>query len=246
MTRRKEKGLKDRLREKREELAQRGGKGDIIFLKEGVLRGRLLPMEEEEDFVLEVVWYYLGDDIKGVLSPSTFGEPCGITEAYDELKKSSKEDDKEWAKKFAPKKKYMAFILTYKDTAGKTVDDENSEKPILLTGDVYQEIIDHYLDDEDWGDMMDEEDGYDFKFKRTGTGRYDTEYSLSPCPSTKLPKAYRGKIYDLDEEVRKVMPTYEETKKFIEQFLKLDPEEDEDNNKRGKRSKKRRGRKDDA
>lgn len=224
--------LKERMKKKKEELKKRGGSGNVIFIKEGKLRVRVLPVAEDEDFVYEVTQFYLGPNIKGVFSPATFGEPCAIMEAYEELKASDDPDDKEIAKKFTPKKRYLMPVVVYSDTKGKTIDEDNSGKLVQLTNGLYQEIIDLYLDEDEWGDMTNPtSEGYDIYLMRSGTGMTDTEYSVQACKNTALPKKYaKAAPYDLEELVRGVIPTYEETKDKIEEYLSLssgDSDEDE-------------------
>ena len=239
--------LKERLRKKKEELKTKGGDFDMIFIKEGTIRARLLPVEEDADFVLEVTQFYLGGDIKGVISPSTFDEPCAIMEAYKELKESDDPDDKEMAKGFVPRKKYLSFVIAFEDLKGKTVDKDRTEKLILLTAGLFDKLIDLYLDDDEWGDMMDKEDGYDIKFTRTGTGKTDTEYTLSPCKNTPLKKEFHKRTYDLEEEVRKIMPTYEKTQEYIAMYLGIagGDTDDEESKAKTKKKKKKKSKKSD-
>ena len=229
--------LKERLKKEREDLKNKKNSGQILFLKDGqTRRARILNMGDEETFCQEVTQFYLGADIKGVISPSTFSEPCAIMESYEELKASSDDDDKELAAKFPPRQRWLAFCAFYKDEAGKELDEQNSPKFILLTGGQYQEILDLYLDESEWGDMTDPETGYDLKLSRSGSGKTDTEYSVKPCKNTKAPKAFAKKVYSLEEEVRKVMPTYEQTQEMINKFLGLS-HEDEDEKPKNKKSK---------
>lgn len=217
--------LKDRLQKKLEEQKAKRQTGAIYFIKPDTeIRIRILGMGEEEEFIKEVEQFYLGNDIKGVISPSTFGEPCAIMEGYEELKNSEDDDDKELASKFVPRKKYLPFCVIYKDLKGREVDERLSPKFILLASGTYQDILEKYLDEDEWGDMTDPKEGYDIKIKRTGSGKMDTEYTVTPCKNTRAPKGFR-KSYNLDEEVRKVIPTYEQTKAFLDQFLGIDPEE---------------------
>lgn len=226
----------DRLKKKRVELKTKGGGGNITFLKEGTLRVRLLPVNEEADFVMEVTQFYLGQTIKGVFSPSTFGQPCAIMEKYEELKSSSDDDDKELAKKFTPKKKFLAACIVL-DDKGQKVDEEKGVTLVQLTSGLYQELIDLYLDDEEWGDMTDPESGYDIKLTRTGSGMMDTEYSCKPCKNTALPKKYNKEI-DLEEMVKSIIPSYEETQDKINQFLGGGVDSDDDEEEKPKKTSK--------
>lgn len=219
--------LKERMKKKQAELKAKSQTGAIYFQKaDTTIRVRILFMGEEEEFIKEVTQFYLGSDIKGVISPSTFGEPCAIMEAYEELKNQG-DDEREIAGKFPPRNKYLAYCVFYKDEKGKEIDENISPKFLLLTSGVYQDILTLYLDEDEWGDMTDPVEGYDIKITRTGSGKTDTDYTVSPCKNTSLPKAYHGP-YNLDKEVRAVLPSYEETKDYIEKFLGLDPEEQEE------------------
>ena len=233
--------LKERMLKKKEELKARGSKGDIIYLKEGTLRVRPLPVGDENDFVVEVTQFYLGAEIKGVYSPSTFGLPCAIMEKYNELKESSDPDDKELAKKFVPKKKYLMPVVVFADEKGKQIDKEKSGRMVQLTNGLYQEIIDLYLDEDEWGDMTDTEEGYDLKLTRTGTGMTDTEYAVKPCKNSSLDKEFRKEI-NLDELAKSLLPTYEESKEKINSFLNLD---DDDEDEKPKKKKKKKSKKSD-
>lgn len=232
--------LKEKLKDKKDELKSRSTGGDIVFVKDGDTRRiRILNMGEENEFIKEVEQFYLGNDIKGVISPSTFGEPCAISEGYEELKNSSDDTDVELAGKFSPRKKYLAYCVFYKDKQGKELDEENSPKFILLSSGLYQSIIDYYLDEDEWGDMTDPQDGYDLKVSRSGKGKMDTEYSVTACKNTPAPKEYRKKVYDLDDEVRKIIPSYEESEKLLNRYLGLKTSGDEDEKPKKKKLKKK-------
>ena len=235
------KTLKEKMADKQEEL-KRKNSGNIFFQKaDTTTRVRILNMGEEEEFIKEIVQFYLGNDIKGVISPQTFGEPCGINEGYEELKTSKESSDKELASKFSPKKKYLAWVAICKDGKGK--DWEEEPKFVLLSAGQYGEILDLFLDDDDWGDMTNPLEGYDIKLKRIGSGKTDTKYSVSPCSKSKSPKAFRKEIYDLDEQVQAIMPSYEETKNLLETYLGLEHDDDEDEPKKKKKKKGKKGKK---
>jgi len=211
------KSLKERLVQQKSDI-KKGGKGNIMFLKEGTKRVRILPVGEENDFGVEVTQFYLGNEIKGVFSPSTFGEPCALMEAYQKLKKSKDDDDQEMAKRLVPKKKFLVPVLVYQDDKGKEVDPDQSGKLLQLTAGMYGEIIDLYLDEDDWGDMTDKVKGYDLKVTREGTTMTNTEYSVTPCKNSPIPKEWRKEV-DLVQMVKDIMPTYEETVDFANKFL---------------------------
>lgn len=227
--------LRERLEKKRADLNSKGP-GKFITCKEGITRVRILNPGNEKEWALEVVYFYLG--IKGnmaIISPATFGEKCAIMEAYNEMSNSKKAEDREFANKHKPGRRFIAGVIKYKDDAGKEIDTEVGIKPLLMTGGMYQEAIDLYLDDDN-GDFTDPINGYDLKIKRTGKGKMDTEYKVLTGKPSKLPKQYRKEI-DLEKMVREIMPTYKETKLMLDEFLSLPPEEDDDEPKKSKKKK---------
>ena len=219
--------LKERLKKKKKELKDRTSVGGVIYQKEGTLRVRILNTGEDNDFVCEIIQFYLGPDIKGVFSPATFGKPCAIMEKYEELKESPDPEDKELAKSFSPRNKYLAPVVVYTDSKGNKVENDKSGKLIQLSNNQYQEVIDHFLDEDEWGDMTDPKNGYDIKLTRVGTGQYDTEYSMSPCKNTQAPKGWDKEV-NLEEMVNAIIPTYEDTQDAINKFLSLGDDDEDD------------------
>ena len=212
--------LKEKLAKRKKQLKEKsGGGGNVQFIKaDTTMRVRVLPVGEDEEFAIEVTQFYLGGTIKGVYSNATFGEACPIMEKYEKLKKSKKEADKELAKLMVPKGKWLMPIVQFEDERGKKISDR-SPTLVQVTGGLYQEVIDLYLDEDEWGDMTDPKNGYDLKFSRVGSTMTDTEYSVKPCKNTPTPKAFAKKIYNLEEMVGKVIPSYEEAKEKLDEFL---------------------------
>lgn len=228
----KKKSLKQRLADQKKDLASKGKGGYILRQKdEGTLRLRILPTGEDNDFCSEIISFFLGTDkeLGEVLSPSTFGEPCALMEAYTELKNSGDDDDLEIAKKMVPKQKYVIPVIMYKDLKGTQVDTENSNRLFQIAPSVYNQIIDLYLDEDEWGDMTDPKNGYDLKITRTGKGKFDTSYTVSACKNTPLPKEYQKTVVNLEEMVKAKIASYEETVEKKLRFLgSSDDDDDED------------------
>ena len=222
----KKSSLRERLQKRREDL-KRSGPGKFFTCKEGITRVRILPVGEENEWGLEVTYFYLGlKDNMALISPATFNEKCAVMDAYTKLSNSKDPADREFAKKFKPSRRFMAPVIKYKDDNGKEIDTESGVKLLLMTGGVYQEAIDLYLDDDN-GDFTDPIKGYDLKIKRTGKGKTDTEYKVLTGKVSKLAKEYRAEV-DLEKMVREIIPTYKETKVILEEFLNLPPKEDDE------------------
>ncbi len=221
------KSLRERLKKKREELASRsGGPGNLIFIKEGTIRVRVLPVGEDQDFGVEIPQFYLGSKIKGVISPSVLGMECPILEKQKELAQSKDPDEQEIAKSLVPRSRHLMPVLVYKDERGKEVDEENSGKLILLTNSLMSQVIDFFLDP-DLGDFTDPENGYDLKITRRGSGKLDTEYSVRNMPPSKIPAKWAKEV-DLQEMLKKIVPSYDEALSMLEEFLGTSFESDED------------------
>lgn len=215
------KKLAEKLRQRQKDIKSRSSGGKFFSIKEGVTRMRPLPVGDDEEFAFETTYFYLGKDIGGVISPVTFGQRCAIMEKYQELSNSKKDSDREFAKRFKPGTKFFSPHIKYKDEDGKEID-ESGAKLLILTGSQYNQLIDFFLDKE-LGDFTDPVNGYDIKYRRTGKGRNDTEYTLTNCRPTKLSKKY-NKVYNPEEMVKELVPSYKETKELLEKFLSA-PEE---------------------
>lgn len=234
----KKKSLKQRLQEKKAELKNRNSRSNIFKQKdEGTLRVRVLYPGDGEEFVREITQFWLGKDKGGAsISPASLGKDCALMEKYQELKEGD-EFDKDIAKTLMPKNRYVMPVLIYKDERGKVIDTELSGKLMMITGGVYQSIIDLYLDEDEWGDMTDPKEGYDIKITREGTGMKDTNYSIQPCKNTPLPKAYRERV-DLDALVSEEVDTYEQTVEKTKAFMgNLDEDEEEETPKKSVKKK---------
>lgn len=223
----KKKSLRQRMQERRDKLAKGGGGNFNFFIfPEGVTRLRHVNVGEDEEPAFEILYVFLSKEKGGFISPATFGEKCAFQRAFEKLSKSKKSEDKEFAYKVRPKRKFASLAYRYKDEAGKEVDYENGVKIALLAKSQYEEMVDMWLDEEQ-GDFTDPIRGYDLKHKRTGTGRQDTRYKVLACKPTKADKKFR-KTYNLEEEIKKLIPSYKETVEMLEEFLNLPPESDDD------------------
>jgi len=235
--------LKAKLRKRQEELKKGGGNYDYFIFKEGTTRMRPLPTPPNKDWALEITHFYIGGEVKGVISAATFGERCALYEYWQKLKKSKKASDQKFADRMRPKQKFMVAHIKYEDDKGKTIDEKAGAKPALLHKGMYQSLLDFYLDD-DKGDFTDPKTGYDIKYKRTGSGQMDTEYTLLDARPTKLASPYSKKTYDIEAMIRELVPSYETSVSYLEDFLKTSKKEaeekDEDEAPRKKKKKKKR------
>ena len=220
---------KEKMMARKRKLESKGNGGGLIFPKEGILRVRMKSPGDDQELGLEIVHFYLGGNIGGIISPATFNEPCPIMEKYQELKNSKDPDDKELAKKLVPRRRYVIGGVVYSDEKGKQVDYDGKDKGIMIPASVYQDIVDLYLDEDDAGDMTDPINGYDIKIIRTGSGKLDTTYSARNCNKSVLPKEYRGNI-DLESIVRSQIKSYDELQDILNNYLNESHDDMDDDN----------------
>ena len=230
---------REKMLARKKQLESKGNGQGLIFPKEGVLRMRIKSPGDDQELGIEIIQFYLSRDLGGVISPATFGEPCPFMEKYEELKSSKDEEDKELAKLLVPRRRYVVGGIIYADEKGTKVDYDGKDKGVLIPRQVYQDIIELYLDEDEAGDMTDPVDGYDIKIKRSGSGKFDTTYSATQCKPTKLDKKYQGTI-DLEGIVRAQIPSYEELEETLQKFLNEDHStEEEDDEPKDKKKKKK-------
>lgn len=226
---------REKMLARKKKLESKKSGSNIIYPKEGTLRVRLKSPGDDQELGMETVQFYV-NNAGTIISPATFDEPCPFMEKYKELKESSDPDDKELAKSFVPKHKYIVGGIIYADEKGKSVDYDGKDKAIQIPTSVYQDIIDLYLDEDDAGDMTDPVNGYDIKIIRTGSGKMDTTYSARNCNRSKLDKKYRGTV-DLEAMVRAEIKSYDELEEILNNFLNESGDDDDDDKPVKKKSK---------
>ena len=217
---------REKMLARKKKLEEKGSGNGLIFPKEGTLRMRIKSPGDDQELGMEVVQFYI-PGVGGVISPATFDEPCPFMEKYEELKQSKDDDDKELAKRLIPRRRYVIGGIIYKDDKGNGVDYEGQNRGVLIAGAVYQDIIDLYLDEDEAGDMTDPVTGYDIKITRSGSGKFDTTYSVRQCKPSKLDKKYRSDL-DLEKIVRDQIKPYDELEEELNKFLNEAPDDEDD------------------
>lgn len=219
--------LKERLRKKQQEIKDRSsGSGNLLFIKEGTYRFRIPPVGEDTDWGFEITQMYLGPKIQGVISPSSIGLDCPMIEKGNELKEQGS-NDTQLISTLRGRSRYLIPVITYEDERGQKIDENAGIKLALITGSVYTQLIDFFLDP-DLGDFTDPDEGYDIKVKRTGKGKMDTEYTVTAMRPSVLPEKWAKEI-DLEAMVEKEIPSYEVVEdKLAEYLVGLESDDDSD------------------
>lgn len=214
----------DLIKEQRNRLKSGKG-GSLLFIKaDEVLRLRNVSTGEHSLPGLDITQFYLGAELKGVLSPHSIGLPCALMEYYNECKDSGDEDLEEVASSMSIRQRVVMPVYKYNDENGKAVDT-NGVKMLLITPRLYEDWLEWYSDPEK-GDASDPVEGYDIKWSREGKGKLDTKYKMIDCKPTKAHKDFRKEV-KLEELVAGILPSYEETKNILAKFLGTAGEEPE-------------------
>lgn len=218
---------REKMLARKKQLESKGNSSGFVFPKEGTLRTRLKSPGDDKELGIEIIQFYLNKEVGSIISPATFDEPCPFMDKYNELKSSRDDEDKELAKHFVPRRRYVVGGIVFEDDKGTKVGYDGKDKGILIPRAVYQDIIDLYLDEDEAGDMTDPKDGYDIKIIRSGSGQFDTTYSARACKPTKLDKQYQG-IVDLEGIVKSQIKPYDELEDILAKFLNESPSSEED------------------
>lgn len=184
---------------------------------------RIVPWKERPDNpFIELYFHYLGR--KTQLSPITNSKPDPIAEFADKLRQTGDKDDWKFARQFSPK------LRTYVPVVVRGEED----KGVRLWGfgkTVYEQLL-LIIDDDDWGDITNVENGFDVGVEFTPEKESKTNYAetkiLMKRKSTPLSddaEKLKGWLItqpDIGEIYEE--PTYDELATYLERYL--NPESD--------------------
>ena len=122
-------------------------------LGEYKIRCLSFPNAQEGQPFAERWFYYLGNNT--ILAPKQFGKPDPIAELINKLYSSGKPEDRAMAKQLSAKMRVYAPII---------VRGQEDKGPQLWSFGkiIYQRLLSFFLD-EDYGNILDENEGYDLK-----------------------------------------------------------------------------------
>ena len=184
----------------------------------GEYKIRGLPWKSTPDGMpfVERRFYYIGNN-PGILAPSQFGKPDPINDLLRKLYSTGKPEDRLLAKKLQPKMRaYMPIIVRGQEDKGVLVWSFGKT--------VYQKLL-GFFTDEDAGDILDPEGGFDLKVTITqaqGKQFMDTDVNFRP-KSTKLSddpevaKKWLEAVPNIDDMYRQKTP--QEIEKILNDWL---------------------------
>lgn len=169
----------DKIKRRQEELNKPRGGNDYDFWTPQPGRNVIRvcpPKGDKETFWAECdVHYNVGPDNKMVVCLGTFGKPCPVCEAVEELESSGNKDDKALASKMRYSHKVYLNVI---DREGE--EESDSVKVLGCGNSIFKEIL-NLICDPDYGDITDIEEGYDLIITKKGKG-LKTEYTVNAKP----------------------------------------------------------------
>jgi len=155
-----------------------GGSSDYLQIKEGTTLVRILPGKDDEtEFYAETKLHRIvGSDgmAKNYHCRKMHGEACPLCDTYFGLWKTDQDSDKDLARQIKPRARYYMNIL----------DRDSGEIKILSVGVILFKKIVAAMLDEDFGDITDPQDGFDFKIIKTMEGQWPKYDQSSPRPKS--------------------------------------------------------------
>ncbi len=207
----------DELRKKYDQIqkAQSGGGGNDDFLKkffmmeEGTSVIRVLPSQEgsEQEFYAETAIHRIND--KNYHCPRVKGHDCPVCDLYYRLWKVEgpmKDEAQDLARQIKPRKRYYMNVVDRRD---------ESVKILSMGMKLFGKILDCFFD-EDYGDITNLTEGWDFKVVKDTQGQWPNYDKSAPKPkqtsagSDKQIAEWMDELHDIHGLVK--LPEYDELK----------------------------------
>ena len=225
------------IRARLNQLKSQTNKQDNLWKPKGKTQIRIVPYRFDPNMpFIELLFHYdLGG--KTYLSPKSFGRPDPVVEFAEQLKMSGDKDDYKLARKLEPKlRTFVPMILRGEiDRDGKLKQNtgDNTVKFWGFGKTVYQDIL-GYMDDPDYGDIVDVETGRDLvvEFKTAEeTGKSFPETKIRPKPNQTTLTDDSNVLKEMITTQKNITElykeyTYEELKEVLTKWLDGDSAEE--------------------
>jgi hypothetical protein len=158
---------------------------NFLFLKTGITRLRLIPAYNAGgDWFREIAEIPLQQNGKysPVVSPQSVGDPCPFAREVRRLKQAGGEANLALADQFRPRWSFLFNVVVFETPDG-PVPIQECLKIMKCGVKVKRQLMEINSDVAGgWGDITNLTSGVDLTISRTGSGRTDTEYHVSPWP----------------------------------------------------------------
>lgn len=211
----------------------RSKKGNFKFwkpIKFGRYTVRFLPPADPDGlFFYETAQHRVGENY--YFCPKAEGDDCPICEFYKSLYDEGSDDSIALAKEIKPRKQYL-YNIVVRDELGQEVDNPKEVHTYMSGKTLYEALMDYFFD-EDYGDLTDVENGYDFTIVKEQGDLGFPNYKKSKPRKNPTPlfddeddiEEVLGNISDLKSEVE--YKSYEELKDALEKFVNAEKSADE-------------------
>ena len=181
------------------------------MMDEGTSIIRVLPSPEgtEQEFYAETAIHRIND--KNYHCPRVKGHDCPICDLYYKLWKVEgpmKDEAQDLARQIKPRKRYYMNVVDRRD---------ESVKILSMGMKLFGKILDCFFD-EDYGDITDLQEGWDFKVVKDTQGQWPSYDKSAPKPkqsaagSGKQIAEWMDELHDIHGLVK--LPEYDELKKL--------------------------------
>ena len=191
-------------------------------IKYGKYVARFLPPYASDGlFYKETAQHKVGDNY--LFCPKVEGDSCPICEKYKQLYDIGTDDAIALAKEIKPRKQYLYNIIVREELGKKTEDQTHVF--VYMSGKLLYDTLMDYFFDEDYGDLTDVENGYDFVIDKEQGDMGFPSYKKSKPRRNPSPLAededvieqVLNNIRNLDKEVD--YKEYDELKEILDHFL---------------------------
>jgi len=203
----------------------RSKKGNFKFwkpIKFGRYTVRFLPPSDPDGlFFYETAQHRVGENY--YFCPKSEGDDCPICGFYKSLYDDGSDDSVALAKEIKPRKQYL-YNIVVRDELGEEVDNPKEVHTYMSGKTLYEALMDYFFD-EDYGDLTDVENGYDFQIVKEQGDLGFPNYKKSKPRKNPTPlfedendiEEVLTNISDLKSEVE--YKSYDELKDALHKFI---------------------------
>lgn len=210
------------LKEAWENKSKRGNYKFWKPIKFGRYTVRFLPPNNSDGlFFYETAQHRIGDNY--YFCPRSEDDDCPICEYYKSLYDDGSDEAVALAKEIKPRKQYLYNIIV-REELGQEVDNPKITHTYMSGKTLYETLMDYFFD-EDYGDLTDVENGYDFTIVKEQGDLGFPNYKKSK------PRKNPSPLFEDDDDIEEVLEnipdlraeveykSYDELKESLKKFI---------------------------